>query len=71
MEGIYEYATPSISHDPINTSVEEEQIYDTPCDDEGDYGPIYTELPTEINRIYEKFEDKIICSKNIRYVRSY
>ena len=70
IEGIYECATPSISQYSLvdyNNSVEEEPIYDTPCEDEGDYGPIYTEPPTEIKKIYENFEDKI-CSKNIRYI---
>lgn len=68
IKGIYEYATPSISYECIS-SVEEEQIYDTPCEDEDHYGPIYTEPPTEMNEIYETFKGKIIHFENIRYFK--
>lgn len=74
IEGIYEYATPlmyQVSRASItdySISVEEEPVYDTPCDDEDNCGPIYTEPPTEIKKIYETFEGKIICSKNVRYI---
>ena len=74
IEGIYEYATPSMhqvsraSITDYNISVEGEPIYDTPCDEKLDCGPIYAEPPTEIKKIYKTFEGKIICSKNVRYI---
>ena len=78
IEGIYEYATPSICYQisrasitDYNISVEEAPIYDTPCDDEDDCGPIYAEPPTELRKIYETFEGKTICSKNVRYIFKY
>ena len=37
---------------------EEEVIYSTPCEDEGNYGPIYCEPPCDEYNIYEEFEGK-------------
>ena len=37
---------------------EEEQIYNTPYEDEGNYGPIYYEPPSDEHKIYEEFEGK-------------
>ena len=43
----------------VPVSIEEEQrIYDTPCDDEQDYGPIYCEPPNEEEKLYAVFEGK-------------
>ena len=42
MEDVYGYAVQR--NGPVQ--IEEEQIYETPCEDDGDYGPIYTEPPT-------------------------
>ena len=40
-------------------SVEEEEvIYSTPCEDEGNYGPIYFEPPCDEHKIYAEFEGK-------------
>ncbi|XP_065899762.1 sushi, von Willebrand factor type A, EGF and pentraxin domain-containing protein 1-like isoform X2 [Dysidea avara] len=56
MELDYEYYTGQ--SDERATSVEEEDIYETPCDDNEDYGPIYTQPPTEVDKIYETLEGK-------------
>ena len=38
-------------------SLEKEvEIYNTPCADEGNYGPIYCEPPSDEHKIYAKFE---------------
>jgi len=51
MEGVYE--TPV----QLDISIEDEQmIYDTPCDDDEDYGPIYTEPPNDLEKVYEIFD---------------
>ena len=73
MTGIYEYdANLHGSHYEVSVSMEEEQkIYDTPCDDDQDYGPIYCEPPTEEEKLYAVFEGKRLqklCHKDIRYV---
>ena len=36
----------------------EEVIYNTPCEDEGNCGPIYCEPPCDEHKIYEEFEGK-------------
>ena len=60
MTGIYEYdANLHGSHYEVAVSMEEEQkIYDTPCDDDEDYGPIYCEPPTEEEKLYAVFEGR-------------
>ena len=70
--GIYEFDTTlHTSHYEVAVSMEEEQkIYDTPCDDDEDYGPIYCEPPTEEEKLYAVFEGKKLqnlCHKDIRY----
>ena len=41
-----------VLHYDIPKSMEEEQkIYDIPCDDDEDYGPIYCEPPTEEEKL--------------------
>ena len=37
---------------------EEEVIYSTPCEDEGNSGPIYCEPPCDEHKIYAEFEGK-------------
>ena len=67
MEEIYSYAAMQYGE---AVQMEEEQIYETPCEDDDDYGPIYTEPPMEMERIYETFEGKRFCKlyhQNIRY----
>ena len=55
IEEVYEYATPYSD----DVQMEDEQIiYETPCEDDGDYGPIYTEPPKVVEKIYETFEGK-------------
>ena len=36
---------------------EEQKIYDTPCEDDN-YGPIYIQPPTKVEKVYEIFEGK-------------
>ena len=36
----------------------EELTYNTPCEDEGNYGPIYCEPPCDEHKIYAEFEGK-------------
>ena len=68
MEEVYGYAV--LHHD--GAQVEDEQkIYDTPSEDDGDYGPIYTDPPTVVEKIYETFEGKSfrkLYHQNIRYL---
>ena len=55
MEEVYTY----VEHHNDDDQMEDEQkIYETPCEDDGDYGPIYTEPPTAVEKIYETFEGK-------------
>jgi len=57
MELDYEYYNGQ--PDEHATSVEEDDIYETPCDDDNeDYGPIYTQPPTEVDKIYETLKRK-------------
>ena len=68
MEGVYEYATPY--SDAVQME-DEQKIYETPCEDDGDYGPIYTEPPKAVEKIYETFEGKRfrkLYHRNIKYV---
>jgi len=70
MDGIYEMAKPyelplsayevsGPSSHTIATSLEvEQQIYETPFEDEESYGPIYYEPPSSLLKIYEEFEGK-------------
>jgi len=44
MEGVYE--------SPVQLE-DEQMIYDTPCDDDEDCGPVYTEPPNDIEKVYE------------------
>ena len=68
MEQVYDY-TAAEPNDVILLK-EEQKIYETPCEDDN-YGPIYTEPPTEVEKIYEIFEGKRFSKlyhQNIRYV---
>jgi len=71
MEGIYEmantqYALPESAYEMsdispyaiANSLEDEQQIYDTPFEDEDSYGPIYYEPPSNLQKIYEEFEGK-------------
>ena len=71
MEAVYEMASPQyalpvcayemseISPYAIANSLEAEQeIYETPFEDEDSYGPIYYEPPSNLQKIYEEFEGK-------------
>ncbi|XP_065899793.1 uncharacterized protein [Dysidea avara] len=68
MEGVYE------SPVQLDVAMEDEQmIYDTPCDDDEDYGPIYTEPPNDLEKIYEIIDGKKLRKLfhwNIRSVKS-
>jgi len=58
---IYEFDTSTISSAEQAESFKEEQkIYDTPYEDEVDYGPIYTEPPNKVEKIYESIDSQII-----------
>jgi len=69
------YELPMISN-PLSQEMEksmkaEQDIYDTPFDDEGNYGPLYCEPPLEEQKIYEEFEGKKfrkLCCKDIKLV---
>ena len=37
---------------------EEEEIYNTPYEEEGNYGPVYCEPPNDEQKIYAEFEGK-------------
>ena len=69
MEEVYTYVTEQENN---NSQIEdEEKIYETPCEDVGNYGPIYTEPPREVEKIYETFEGKRfrkLFNRNIRYL---
>lgn len=68
MEDVYTYA---LQHNSDTIQTDEKKIYDTPYEDDGDYGPIFTEPPNKVEKIYEKFEGKRfckLCNQNIRYV---
>ena len=68
MQEVYQYAVPRSDAVQMN---DEQKIYDTPCEDTGDYGPIYTEPPTVVEKIYETFEGKRfrkLYHQNIRYL---
>ena len=62
VNGVYETQLPwsSIYDSPSSTmmtSLEtEKQIYDEPFEIERDYGPIYHEPPSNVNKIYEEIE---------------
>ena len=67
IDEVYGYAV--LSGDAVQME-DEEKIYETPCEDDGDYGPIYTEPPNAMEKIYETFEGKRFCKlfhRNIRY----
>ena len=49
----------SLSPQEIARSIEkEEKIYNTPYEDEGDYGPVYCQPPSDELEIYAEFEEK-------------
>ena len=53
------YEIPSISPHKLAESLEaEQQIYETPYEDEENYGPIYTAPSSDEQKIYEEFEGK-------------
>ena len=55
--GIYEMESPSPF--AIAESMEDDQqIYDTPCEDEEPSGPVYCKPPSDEHKIYEEFEGK-------------
>ena len=68
MKEVYDYAV--LGSNSAQTE-NEQKIYDTPCEDDGDYGPIYTEPPMAVEKIYETFEGKRfrkLHHQNIRYI---
>ena len=66
---------PSISPYELTESVEaEQQIYETPYEDEENYGPIYTAPSSDEQKIYEEFEGKRfrkLYHREIKYVWMY
>ena len=53
------YAVSSPPPQEISKSIEEEEkIYNMPCEDEGNYGPVYCEPPRDECKIYAEFEGK-------------
>ena len=71
----YEHDTSLLDGSPFEVTVsmeEEQKIYDTPLDDDQDYGPIYCEPPTEEEKLYAVFEGKKLqklCHEDIRYAK--
>ena len=53
----YEVASPP-PQDIARAIEKEEEIYNTPCENEGNYGPVYCEPPSNEHKIYEEFEGK-------------
>ena len=47
---------------------EEQNIYETPCED-GNYGPIYIEPPTKVEKVYEIFEVKRFSKLNRQNIK--
>ena len=64
MEEVYSYAV--LQSD--TTQVEEEQVYETHCEDDGNYGPIYTEPPKAVEEIFEGKRFHRLYHQNIRYL---
>ncbi|XP_065899401.1 uncharacterized protein [Dysidea avara] len=56
-ENLYEMQTPS-PYEMAQSMEAEQQIYETPCEDEEDYGPIYCMPPSDEEKIYVEFEGK-------------
>lgn len=56
-EGLYEMPTPS-PYEMAQSMEAEQQIYETPYEDEEDYGPIYCVPPSDEEKIYVEFEGK-------------
>ena len=53
----YEVSDPP-QQELVRSIEEEEEIYNTPCEDEDDYGPVYYEPPNDEHKIYAEFEGK-------------
>ena len=66
------YELPSISPYELAESLEtEQQIYETPYEDEENYGPIYSVPSSDEQKIYEEFERKRfrkLYHRELRYV---
>ena len=67
----YEHDTslPGSNNEVVVSMEEEQNIYETLSDNEEDYGPIYSEPPTEEEKLYAVFEGKKLqklCHKDIR-----
>ncbi|XP_065899232.1 uncharacterized protein [Dysidea avara] len=57
------------SQDVANSLQTEEQIYDTPCNNKQDYGPIYCSPSDDETKLYQEFEGKKfqkLCHKEIK-----
>ena len=53
------YGVSSLPPQEMARSIEkEEEIYNTPYEDEGNYGPVYCEPPSDEHKIYAEFEGK-------------
>ena len=53
----YEASGP-LSQDITKSLEDEEEIYNTPYEDEQSYGPVYSEPPCDERKIYAEFEGK-------------
>ena len=52
----------SLPPQEIARSIEkEEEIYNTPYEDEGDYGPVYCQPSLDERKIFAEFEGKNFC----------
>ena len=68
IEEVYAYAIPY--NDDVQME-DEQKIYETPCENDDHYDPIYTKPPKAVEKIYETFEGKRfhkLYHQSIRYI---
>jgi len=72
LKGIYEFDTSTniTPAEQAESFKEEKRIYETPYEDENDYGPIYMVPPNRVEKIYESINGQKIHKlhrENVRY----
>ena len=55
--GIYEIESIS-TYEIVESMEKEQQIYETPCENEENIGPVYLEPSSDEHKIYEEFQGK-------------
>ena len=56
----YEVSSPP-PQELVRSIEKEEEIYNTPYEDDENYGPVYCEPPLDEQKIYAEFEGKRFC----------